>query len=125
MPYLLKSEPDCYSFADLERDGETTWDGVTNPVALKNLRGMTPGDKLLIYHTGDERKAVGIASVVSVNVDGKTPVVRIKAEKPLHRPRTLAEIKEHALFAESALVKQARLSVVPLTQHQYDWLTKE
>jgi predicted RNA-binding protein with PUA-like domain len=124
MPYLLKSEPDTYSFADLERDGETIWDGVTNPAAMKNLREMTPGDKLIIYHTGDERRAVGIASVVSVSADGKTPLVRIKAEQPLHHPRTLTEIKAHALFADSPLVRQGRLSVVPLTQHQYDWLAK-
>ncbi|MDQ2774744.1 MAG: EVE domain-containing protein [Acidobacteriota bacterium] len=125
MPYLLKSEPGTYSFADLERDGETIWDGVTNPAAMKNLREMIHGEKLIIYHTGDERTAVGIAHVVSVTVDGKTPIVRIKAEKPLHHPRTLAEMKSHALFAESPLVKQGRLSVVPLTQQQYGWLTKD
>jgi predicted RNA-binding protein with PUA-like domain len=124
MPYLLKSEPGSYSFADLQRDGETIWDGVTNPAAMKHLREMTPGEKLIIYHTGDERQAVGIASVVSVSADGKTPLVRIKAEKALQKPRTLAEIKAHGLFADSALVRQGRLSVVPLTPHQYDWLTE-
>jgi len=125
MPYLLKSEPGTYSFEDLQRDGETIWDGVTNPAAVKNLRGMTPGEKLIVYHTGDERRAVGIASVVSVTVEGKTPIVRIKAGKPLKQPRTLAEIKENALFAESPLVNQGRLSVAPLTERQYEWLTKE
>jgi hypothetical protein len=67
MPYLLKSEPDAYSFADLERDGETVWDGVTNPVAVKNLQAMKPGEKLIIYHTGSERTAVGTATVTSVD----------------------------------------------------------
>jgi predicted RNA-binding protein with PUA-like domain len=86
---------------------------------------MKPGDKLVIYHTGDERKAVGGATVVSVNTqDSKTPVVRIKAGKRFGAPRTLAEVKAHKLFANSPLVKQGRLSVVPLTEAQYDWLTK-
>jgi predicted RNA-binding protein with PUA-like domain len=124
MPYLLKSEPDAYSFADLERDGETVWDGVTNPVAVRHLGEMKTGDKLVLYHTGSERRAVGTASVVSVSVNGKTPVVKIKAGKALATPRTLAEIKDHKLFAESPLVKQGRLSVVPLTSGQYEWLTK-
>ncbi len=126
MPYLLKSEPDTYSFADLERDGETLWDGVTNPVALKHLREMTHGDKLVIYHTGNERTAVGTASVVKADAsDPKTPRVRITAGKAIRTPRTLADIKAHKLFAESPLVRQGRLSVVPLTNAQYDWLTKE
>ena len=123
MPHLLKSEPDQYSYADLERDGETVWDGVTNPAAVKNLREMKAGEKLIIYHTGDERKAAGMASVVSVVMDGKTPTVRIKAGHELARPRTLAEIKENSLFADSPLVRQGRLSVVPLTEAQYTWLT--
>ena len=125
MPYLLKSEPEAYSFDDLERDGETVWDGVTNPVAVRNLLHMKPGDKLVIYHTGDQRQAVGGASVASVNAqDSKTPIVRIKAGKRFARPRTLAEVKAHKLFTDSPLVKQGRLSVVPLTEAQYDWLTK-
>lgn len=125
MPYLLKSEPDAYSFSDLERDTETLWDGVTNPVAVKNLRGMKPGEKLIIYHTGDERQAVGTAVVASVDVsDAKTPAVRIKVGKRIAKPRTLAEIKAEKLFADSPLVTQGRLSVVPLTAEQYAWLTK-
>ncbi len=125
MPYLLKSEPDVYRFADLERDGETLWDGVTNPVAVKHLREMKPGDKLVIYHTGKERQAVGTATVTSVDAkDSKTPLVKIKAEKALKTPRTLGDIKEHKVFSDSPLVKQGRLSVVPLTKEQYDWLTK-
>jgi predicted RNA-binding protein with PUA-like domain len=125
MPYLLKTEPESYSFDDLERDGETVWDGVNNPVAVRNLLNMKPGDKLIVYHTGDQRQAVGGASVVSVDMkDAKTPLVRIKAGKRLAAPRTLTEIKAHKLFADSPLVKQGRLSVVPLTESQYDWLTK-
>ncbi|MBV8899309.1 MAG: EVE domain-containing protein, partial [Verrucomicrobia bacterium] len=113
MPYLLKSEPDAYSFDNLARDGETLWDGVTNPVAVKHLREMKTGDKLVIYHTGNERQVVGTATVTSVdNKDPKTPRVRIKAGKRLAQSRTLAEIKEHKLFADSPLVRQGRLSVV-------------
>ena len=124
MPYLLKTEPDAYSFADLERDGETVWDGVTNPAAVKNLREMKRGEKLIIYHTGEERTAVGTASVVSVDAaDVKKPVVRIKAGKRLKQPRSLPEIKATSLFAMSPLVRQARLSVVPLSDEQWDWLT--
>jgi predicted RNA-binding protein with PUA-like domain len=125
MPYLLKSEPDAYSFEDLQRDGETLWDGVTNPVAVKHLREMKPGHKLVIYHTGDERQAVGTATVTSVDSsDPKTPRVHIKAGKSIKSPHTLADIKSHKLFADSPLVKQGRLSVVPLTSEQYEWLTR-
>lgn len=124
MPYLLKTEPTVYSFPDLQRDGTTIWDGVTNPAAVKNLRGMKAGETLVIYHTGDEKSAIGTASVVSVNVDDpKTPQVKIKAGKPLPKPVTLADIKAHKLFAESPLVRQGRLSVVPLTEAQLKFLT--
>jgi predicted RNA-binding protein with PUA-like domain len=123
MPYLLKTEPTVYSFADLQREGTTIWDGVTNPVALKNLRGMKAGDRLVIYHTGDEKSAAGGATVVSVEVnDPKDPQVKIKAEKPLPKPVTLAEIKANKLFADSPLVRQGRLSVVPLTEAQFKFL---
>jgi predicted RNA-binding protein with PUA-like domain len=124
MPYLLKSEPEEYSFTDLERDGETLWDGVTNPVAVRHLREMKAGDKLVIYHTGKERQTVGTATVTSVDTKEKTPRVRIKAGKPLSKPRTLAEIKENRMFADSPLVRQGRLSVVPLTDQQYRWVTE-
>ena len=125
MPYLLKTEASTYSFADLQREKETIWDGVTNPVALKNLRGMQPKDELIIYHTGDEKSAVGTASVVSVdNSDAKNPRVKIKAAKPLAKQHSLAEIKANKLFADSPLVRQGRLSVVPLTQEQYNALTQ-
>lgn len=126
MDYLLKTEPSVYSFADLEREKATVWDGVTNPVAVRNLRGMKPGERLVIYHTGDEKSAVGTAVVVSVDTsDPKVPVVKIKAEKAIASPKTLAEIKQQKLFADSALVRQGRLSVVPLTVAQFKWLTGE
>ncbi len=120
MPYLLKTEPSTYSFADLEREKQTVWDGVTNPVALKNLRGMKPGDQLIIYHTGDEKRAAGTAEVVSVDArDPRNPLVKIKAGKPLARPVSLAEMKANKLFADSPLLRQGRLSVVPLTEAQW------
>jgi predicted RNA-binding protein with PUA-like domain len=121
--YLLKTEASVYSFANLERDKQTQWDGVTNPTAVKNLREMKAGDKLIIYHTGDEKSAVGTASVVSVKVtDPKLPVVEIKAGKAIAKPRSLAEIKSQKIFSDSPLVRQGRLSVVPLTAAQYEWL---
>jgi len=121
--YLLKTEPSEYSFADLQRDKATVWDGVSNPIAVKNLRGMKPGDKLIIYHTGDQKSAVGTASVVSVDAsDPKNPAIEIKAGKQLPKPITLAEIKSRKLFADSPLVKIGRLSVVPLTEPQYKFL---
>jgi predicted RNA-binding protein with PUA-like domain len=123
MPYLLKTEPSVYSFADLQREQTTIWDGVTNPAAVKNLRGMKPGEHLVIYHTGDEKSAVGSATVVSVDAaDPKVPQVRIKVGKPAAKPITLSEIKAHKLFADSPLVRQGRLSVVPLTDAQYKFL---
>jgi len=123
MPYLLKTEPSEYSFADLEREKTTIWDGVTNPVALKNLRGMQKGDELVIYHTGDEGRTVGTASVVSVDAaDSKSPRVTIKAGTPL-APVSLAEIKANKLFTDSPLLRQGRLSVVPLSAAQYRFLT--
>jgi predicted RNA-binding protein with PUA-like domain len=121
--YLLKTEASVYSFANLQRDKQTQWDGVTNPTAVKNLREMKPNDKLIIYHTGDEKAAVGTASVVSVKItDPKKPAIEIKAGKPLAKPITLADVKSHKLFATSPLVKIGRLSVVPLTAEQYDYL---
>jgi predicted RNA-binding protein with PUA-like domain len=122
--YLLKTEPSEYSFADLAREKETVWDGVSNPVALKNLRGMAPGDWLIIYETGNMKSAVGTASVVTVQgADGKDPRVKIKAAQPLPRPVALAELKAQKLFADSPLVRQGRLSVVPLTEAQYRYFT--
>jgi predicted RNA-binding protein with PUA-like domain len=122
--YLLKTEPSEYSFADLARDKEAVWDGVANPVAVRNLRGMSAGDKLIIYETGDMKSAIGAATVLSVQgADGKEPRVKIKAAKPLPRAVSLAEIKANKLFADSPLVRQGRLSVVPLSEEQYRYIT--
>jgi len=121
--YLLKTEPSEYSFADLQRDNATVWDGVSNPGAVKNLREMVPGARLIIYETGDRKSAVGTATVVSVDAsDPKNPRVKIKAGKAIAKPVALAEIKAHKLFKDSPLVKQGRLSVVPLTKEQYAFL---
>ncbi|HZQ67574.1 MAG TPA: EVE domain-containing protein [Terriglobales bacterium] len=126
MDYLLKTEPSTYSFADLQREKTTIWDGVTNPVALKNMRAMKPGDRLVIYHTGDEKSAVGTASVVSVDAsDARNPQVKIKVGKATAKPVTLAEMKTNKSFAESPLVRQGRLSVVPLNAAQWKLLTGE
>ena len=125
MPYLLKSEPDQYSLSDLERDGETLWDGVANPAAVKHLGEMHAGDKLIYYHTGKERQAVGAATVKKVELrDPKKPQVHIRFAETFSKPRTLADIKADPLFADSPLVRQGRLSVVPLTEAQYSWFKK-
>jgi predicted RNA-binding protein with PUA-like domain len=126
MDYLLKTEPSTYSFADLQREKTTTWDGVSNPVALKNMRAMKPGERLVIYHTGDEKSAVGTATVVSVDAsDPGDPQVKIKVGKAIAKPVTLAEAKANNIFADSPLARQGRLSVVPLNEAQYKFLTGE
>src|SRR5438128_9118137 len=126
MDYLLKTEPSEYSFADLQREKTTIWDGVSNPVALKHLRGMKAGERLVIYETSERKSAVGTASVVEVDaIDAKNPRVKIKVGKALARPVSLAEVKANKLFADSPLVRQGRLSVVPLTKEQYSFLTGE
>lgn len=123
MPYFLfKSEPGVYSFDNLLRDKETVWDGVTAPAAVKHLREMKAGTKWIFYHTGDERTAVGTGSVTSVDAsDPKVPVVRVKAGQRLKHPKTLAEIKAQPIFKNSPLLFIGRLSVVPLTDEQWDW----
>jgi predicted RNA-binding protein with PUA-like domain len=126
MDYLLKTEPSTYSFADLQREKTTVWDGVSNPVAVKNLARMKPGERLVIYHTGDEKRAVGTATVVSVDAsDARNPRVTIKAAKANAKPVTLADAKANDIFADSPLVRQGRLSVVPLNEKQYKFLTGE
>ena len=126
MDYLLKTEPTVYSFADLEREQVTVWDGVTNPVAVKHLREMKAGERLVIYETGDHKSAVGTATVVAVDAsDPKNPQVKIKAGKRLARAVTLAEVKANKLFADSPLVRQGRLSVVPLNAAQHKFLAGE
>jgi predicted RNA-binding protein with PUA-like domain len=126
MPYLLKTEPGTYSLDDLAREGETVWDGVSNPQAVKFLAGMQRGEMLVIYHTGEERRTVGLAKVVGVDAgDPKQPLVKVKFVKRTKTPRTLAEIKEESMFANSPLVTIGRLSVVPLSEKQYAWLATE
>src|ERR1700753_2313147 len=125
MPYLLKSEPDVYSFDDLLRDGETVWDGIKNPQALITLRNMKKGEMCVIYHSNEGKAAVGTAKVLSVELAPPskmtTPIVRLKAGKRLKREKPLAEIREAAVFQGSLLFRQFRLSVVPLTDEQDDW----
>lgn len=120
--FLFKTEPTAYSFDDFLRDKETVWDGVTNPAAVKNLREMKPGAKWIFYHTGDERTAVGTGTVTSVDAsDPKVPVVRVKVGKRLKSPKSLEQIKAEKIFAPSPLLKIGRLSVVPLTEEQWNW----
>jgi len=122
--YLLKTEPTAYSFADLQKDKKTSWDGVRNPTAVKNLREMKPNDRLIIYETGDRKSAVGTATVLGVKVtDPKNPQVEIAAGKPLPKPVSLAELKTVKMFASSPLLKIGRLSVLPLTPEQYGYFT--
>jgi len=122
--WLLKTEPSTYSYADLEKAGKAVWDGVANPVALRNLRAMKAGDRAFVYHTGGEKAAVGIAEVTREAYpdpkagDPRLVVVDLKPVARLARPVTLAELKALDAFAESPLVRQGRLSVVPLTAAQ-------
>jgi predicted RNA-binding protein with PUA-like domain len=122
--WLVKTEPGDYSFEDLRKEKETVWTGVKNPVALKNLRAMKKGDRVVVYHTGSEKSAVGAASVVSEEgpKSAAEPHVVFRAGKPLPRPIPLSEIKSLSLFADSPLVRIGRLSVVPLTAAQYAFL---
>lgn len=123
MPYLLKSEPDKYSYDDLLRDGETVWDGIKNPQALITLRNMKRGEHCVIYHSNVGKEVVGTATVLSVDAnDPKNPVVRLKAGKRLKQPKSLAMLREAPVFHDSLLFRQFRLSVVPLDDAQYDWL---
>jgi predicted RNA-binding protein with PUA-like domain len=123
--WILKTEPSTYAFADLVRDRRTRWDGVSNPVALKHLRSMLEGDDALIYHTGDEKSLIGLARIASgpypdpAGKDSKLVVVDLEAVKPLARQVTLAEIKADPAFAELGLVRQGRLSVVPVEPAQW------
>ena len=124
MPYLLKTEPDKYSYDDLVRDGETTWDGISNNTALMNLRNMKKGEKLVIYHSNIGKAAIGTAKVVSVDaIDPKNPKVIIKPVKRLKHEKSLEAIRESPIFKDSILFRQFRLSLVPITDAQYDFLT--
>ena len=126
--WLLKTEPSSYSYSDLERDRRTTWDGVSNPVALRNLRSMEQGDECFIYHTGDEKRIVGIAKVAKAAYpdpkadDPKLVVIDLTPVRALNRPVTLAEIKADKRFAGWELVRQPRLSVMPVSAEQRKWI---
>lgn len=123
--WLLKVEPDCYSFADLTRDKKTDWDGVSNAVAQKHLRATAKGDRVLYYHTGDEKSVVGIAEVIAgpspdpADETGKRVLVTLKPVKKLANPVTLAAIKADPAFAGWELVRLPRLSVMPVTPAQW------
>jgi predicted RNA-binding protein with PUA-like domain len=124
--WLLKTEPGDYSWDALEKAGRACWDGVRNPAALRNLAAMKPGDRVLVYHTGDEKAVVGLAEVVRAAYpdpkypDGKLLVVDVEAKARLARPVTLAELKALAVFRDSPLVRQGRLSVVPISAVQWE-----
>jgi len=126
MDFLLKTEPSEYSFDDLRKAKKDVWNGVANPVALKHLASMKKGDRLVIYHTGKERAAVGLATVAGAPKpdpeDAKLTVVEIAAGERLPQAITLDAIKLSPLFEDSPLVKIGRLSVVPLTPAQYTFL---
>jgi len=123
--WLFKTEPTVYSFAQLQKDKKTVWDGVGNNLALKNLKDIKKGDPVLIYHTGNERQAVGIARALGgaypdpTKKDPKLLVVDIEAVKPLRRPVTLAEVKAHPKLKTFDLVRNSRLSIMKLTDEQW------
>lgn len=128
--WLFKTEPSTYSYDTLVREGKAVWDGVSNPVALKNLRGCKKGDRVIIYHTGDEKSLIGLAEITREaypdpkQKNEKLVVVEIKPGKKLKRPVTLAEVKARKEFADFALVRLPRLSVMPVTDAQYALLMK-
>ncbi|MGC3999689.1 MAG: EVE domain-containing protein [Anaeromyxobacter sp.] len=125
--WLLKTEPDVYGWEDLVREGRTAWTGVSNPQAQKNLRAMKPGDRAVIYHSG-EKRAVGVAEVVKTaypdpTAEGETVCVDVKPGEPLPAPVPLEALKQEAAFEGSALLRQGRLSVVPLVPAEWKALT--
>ena len=120
--WVVKTEPSTYSYDDLAREGTTVWDGVKNPVAVKHLRAMQPGDDVMLYHTGDEKAIVGLAKVVAQ--DPTLGLPKIKADRPVARPVTLAAIKADKTFADLALVRQGRLSVLPVPPPQFQKLLR-
>jgi predicted RNA-binding protein with PUA-like domain len=126
--WILKTDPDTYALADLARERRTRWDGVSNPVAVKHLRTIRAGDRAFVYHTGDEKAIVGLARAASDGYpDPSNPrlaVVDLEFEKAVAVPVPLSAIKADALFADSPIVRQGRLSVVPLTKSQWEQLCK-
>ncbi len=128
--WIVKTEPSTYSFDELERTGKTVWDGVRNNLALKYLRAMNPGDRVLVYHSGEQKAVVGMAEVASAaypdpkHHDPKLAVVELKAAGRLGRPVPLAEIKKDRAFADLGLVRIGRLSVMPASAEQFRRLVK-
>jgi predicted RNA-binding protein with PUA-like domain len=126
MNWLVKEEPENYSFSKFAGDRTTVWAGVKNPVAQRNLREMKKGDRVFYYHTGKEKAIVGTATVTTVaypdpkDTSGRLVVVELAAGKALKRPVTLAEIKADKRFADMPLVRIARLSVQPITDEQWN-----
>jgi predicted RNA-binding protein with PUA-like domain len=122
--WLFKEEPDHYCFADLQRERRTVWDGVTNALARKHLRQVHVGDRVFFYHTGKEKAIVGEMRIVSAPRqdppgDDKSVVVDVEPVRALKRPVTLAEVKEDAVLADWDLVRLSRLSVMPVTEEQW------
>jgi predicted RNA-binding protein with PUA-like domain len=128
--WLVKQEPSAYSWADFVADGETSWTGVRNFAARNNLRKMRSGDEVLFYHSGEEKAVVGIAKVTRTGYpdptakEGDWSTVDLGAVKPLRRPVTLREIKENSRLKGIALVRQSRLSVMPLTEAEFHQILK-
>ena len=128
--WLLKEEPENYSYDQLERDGKTVWAGVRNPLAQKHLQGIRKGDRIFYYHTGKEKAVVAIAKAVSdaypdpANSSGRSFVVDVAPEKKLSKPVTLAAIKADKAFATFALVRMSRLSVMPVTSAEWALIEK-
>lgn len=123
--WLLKSDPDTYSFDDLKRDKKTVWDGVSNSLALRHIRSMKKGDNAFVYHSGEEKSIVGIADIASdpypdpKQKDPKLVVMEIRYVEHLDRPVPLAAVKARKEFADFALVRMSRLSVMPVTPAQW------
>jgi len=130
MNFLFKEEPTHYAFDDLVRDGKTSWTGVKNPLAQKHLRSVKKGDRIFYYHTGDERAVVGIAKAANdaypdpKDKSGRLHAVDVVPVKKLARPVTLAEIKASAAFREFPLVRISRLSVMPVSDREWDGIER-
>jgi predicted RNA-binding protein with PUA-like domain len=128
--FLVKTEPSTYSFANLQRDKRTVWDGVSNPVALRHLSTVKKGDTVIVYHTGDEKQAVGLAVAASDAYpdpklgDPKRLVVDLAADKPLAKPVTLAQVKADAVLKTNDLARLPRLSVIPFSEAQFQRLIR-
>ena len=128
--FLVKTEPSTYSFPALQRDKRTVWDGVSNPVALRNLATIRKGDTVVVYHTGDEKQCVGLAEAVSDPYpdpklkNPKRPVVDLAADRPLPNPVTLAQVKADAMLKTTPLARQPRLSVMPLSEVEFKQLMR-